>query len=147
MLTDKWLNRWLNMCDQVAAWSNCPRAQVGAFIVKDNQPISQGFNGPPKGAAKLCGGGECRRDTLAIKSGTSTEVGCHHAEANAITQAAKNGIALAGATLIVNCEPCLSCAKLIHHSGLELVVIGGRGYSKDGIEYLKRAGVKIKLVI
>ena len=79
------------MCDQVAAWSNCPRAQVGAFIVKDNQPISQGFNGPPKGAAKLCGGAECRRDTLAIKSGTSTEIGCHHAEANAITQAAKNG--------------------------------------------------------
>ena len=138
MLTEKWLNRWLNMCDQVAAWSNCPRAQVGSFIIKDNQPISQGFNGPPKGAARLCGGSKCERDTLNIKSGTSTEIGC---------QAAKNGIALDGATLIVNCEPCLSCSKLIHHSGISLVIIGGRGYSKAGIEYLEKQGVKIKVML
>jgi len=147
MITKKWRARWLEMCDKAAAWSNCPRAKVAAFIIRDNQPIAQGFNGPPRGKDKRCGGDVCRRDLLKIESGTHTEIGCHHAEANAITQAARNGIPLKGAAMVINCEPCLSCSKLIHHAGIELIIIKSRGYSSDGLEYLKRQGIEFTLML
>lgn len=142
----EWALRWLEMCEEVAKWSPCPRGKVGAFIIKNNQPLSQGFNGPPRGPYKLCGGDECSRDCMGIPSGQRVEVGCHHAEANAITHASREGISINGASIVINCEPCLACAKLIHHSGLSEVVIGSRGYSRAGLEYLSEMGIEITLI-
>lgn len=145
-MSTEWQMRWLDMCNEVAKWSPCPRGKVGAFIIRGNQPLSQGFNGPPKGSKKLCGGNECSRDCLNIPSGQRVEVGCHHAEANAITHASREGISIKGATIVINCEPCLACAKLIHHSGLSEVVVGSKGYSGEGLNYLCEHGVKISLI-
>lgn len=141
-----WALRWLKMCNEVSRWSPCPRGKVGAFIIKNNQPLSQGFNGPPKGPSNLCGNEKCLRSHMGIPSGERIEIGCHHAEANAITHSAREGISIKGASIVINCEPCLSCAKLIHHSGLSGVIIEPRGYSNAGLDYLKSVGVNITLI-
>ena len=81
-----------------------------------------------------------------IKSGTRTERGCHHAEANVICNAADSGVSTRGALLIVTGEPCLSCSKYIHHSGIIKVICVENGYNggKEGPEYLERHGIEVE---
>jgi dCMP deaminase len=97
-----------------------------------------GYNGGPRGGGKLCGGEECLRETMGIESGTRMEVGCHHAEMNVICNAAANGVRTRGAWMIVTGEPCMMCAKLIHHSGIAKVLVVAGGYAgANGCEYLE----------
>lgn len=80
-----------------------------------------------------------------IKSGTHYELGCHHAEMNVITNAAARGVACDGAWLIVTGEPCVLCAKLIHHAGIRQVICvkGGFVGGDAGPQYLRKHGVKV----
>lgn len=143
----KWMRSWAQHALLISEMSPCPRGKVGAVLVDPrNNPISMGFNGPPRGCSgSLCGGSVCERDERGVQSGHSTEVGCHHAEANALTNALANGISSFGCSLIVSRAPCLMCAKLIHHSGVSLVVICGPEppSSVNGIPYLKEVGVRV----
>lgn len=83
-----------------------------------------------------------------IKSGTFMERGCHHAEFNAIANAAADGVALSGAALIVTGEPCLMCAKLIHHAGITKVYCVRGGYlgGSEGPDYLRQHKVAVEYV-
>ena len=74
-----------------------------------------------------------------IPSGTNNDIGCHHAEQNVVCNAAAHGTALAGAWLIVNGEPCIMCAKLLHHAGIVKVICVAGGYlgGLAGVEYLR----------
>lgn len=83
-----------------------------------------------------------------IPSGTRMELGCHHAEQNAIANAAADGIATAGAWLFVTGEPCLMCAKLLHHCGVATVVVVEGGYAGGdaGCRYLEEHGVIVRRV-
>jgi len=78
-----------------------------------------------------------------VKSGTHMEVGCHHSESNVICNAAASGVSTKGGMLIVTGEPCMMCAKLIHHAGIAEVVLVAGGYAggREGVEYLTRHGV------
>src|SRR5690606_26659784 len=92
----------------------------------------------------LCGGDVCLRDTLGVTSGTRMEVGCHHAEMNVVCNAAANGVPTKGAWLIVTGEPCVLCAKLIHHAGILKVLVVDGGYAgENGVEYLRTHGVEV----
>jgi dCMP deaminase len=103
-----------------------------------------GYNGGPRGGGRLCGGEVCLRDEHQVPSGTRLEIGCHHAEMNVVCNAAASGVATAGAWLIVTGEPCLMCSKLIHHAGIERVIIVVGGYAgENGVEYLKAHGVEV----
>lgn len=83
-----------------------------------------------------------------IKSGTRYEVGCHHAEMNVITNAAARGVATDKAWLIVTGEPCILCAKLIHHAGIAKVICVKGGFlgGDDGPNYLRAHGVEVEYV-
>jgi len=94
-----------------------------------------------------------RREVLlsenqSIPSGQQVERGCHHAEMNVICNAAAGGVATRGAWLIVTGEPCLMCAKLIHHAGIEhvLCVKGGYAGGSEGPEYLTKHKVQVEYV-
>jgi dCMP deaminase len=104
-----------------------------------------GYNGGPRGGGELCGDEECLRDTMNIQSGTRVEIGCHHAEMNLICNAAANGVSTNGAWLLVTGEPCMMCAKLIHHSGIEKVIIVSGGFAGvNGVGYLEKHGVQVQ---
>lgn len=83
-----------------------------------------------------------------IPSGTRLERGCHHAEGNVICNAASSGVKTEGAWLIVTGEPCLMCAKSIHHAGISkvLCVKGGYKGGDDGPDYLRENGVQVEYV-
>lgn len=85
---------------------------------------------------------------LPIPSGQQLHIGCHHAEANCITNAARLGIKTEGCYLVVNGEPCLACAKLLHHAGIHTVYVVKGGYlgGDDGPEYLRQNNVRVVYV-
>ena len=106
-----------------------------------------GYNGGPRGGGRLCGGEECLRDTQHVQSGTRMEIGCHHAEMNVICNAAANGVPTRGAWLFVTGEPCALCSKLIHHAGIEKVLVIDGGYAgANGVNYLENHGVEVERV-
>lgn len=132
---------------EIAKLSPCPRAQFGAIIIDPvtTSVLSDGYNGTLRGdTGPLCGGRVCLRDSLEIASGTRIEVGCVHAEMNAICNAAALGTPIRGAWIIVNGEPCAMCAKLIRQCGIARVVCIGGGYSSgDGLRHLGSIPVTI----
>lgn len=144
----KHMKRFMTQCLALAEYSPCPRAKFGAIIVDPiaNRNLSEGWNGSPKGEYHLCGDMICLRDSRKIESGTRTEVGCHHAEANALMNACAEGVSTKGKWIFVNGSPCLSCAKLIHHSDIECVVRIPDSRTSDGIDYLTRHNVKLAYV-
>ncbi len=135
-----WDEYWMKIVNDVATRSTCLRRQIGALVVKNNVIVSTGYNGAPKGFPHCLDVG-CRRDKLNIASGERHEecVGVH-AEQNALLQAGRDA---EGATLYVNAYPCKICAKLIINAGIIKVVIIGDYSDKEGLEYLRTAGIEI----
>jgi len=146
---DKHVRIRIKQCLALAEASNCPRRKFGALLVDPtrNVILMDGYNGGPRGGGALCDGDVCMRDTLNVVSGTRMEIGCHHAEMNVICNAAANGVRTRGAWLIVTGEPCLLCAKLIHHAGIEQVLVVDGGYvGENGVGYLQNHGVTVSPV-
>lgn len=136
----------IEQCLLLSKASNCLRRKFGALLLdpKRNVVLMDGYNGGPRGGGELCGESSCLRDTLQIPSGTKSEIGCHHAEMNVICNCAALGISTQGAWLFVTGEPCLLCSKLIHHAGIEKVIIIQGGYlGENGISYLQSHGISI----
>ena len=127
--------RYLRMARIWAENSYCKRRQVGAMIVKDKSIISDGYNGTPSGFENICEDEQERTKPYVL-----------HAEANAITKVAKSSNSSDGATLYVTASPCIECAKLIIQSGIRRVVYSELYRCSDGIELLKKAGVKVDFI-
>ncbi len=139
----------IEQCLALANASNCPRRKFGALLVdpERNVVLMDGYNGGPRGGGELCGGDVCFRDTMGVPSGTRMEIGCHHAEMNVICNAAANGVRTGGAWLIVTGEPCMMCAKLLHHAGIARVLVVQGGYAgENGVQYLRQHGVQVDWV-
>ena len=148
-MKDKHVRIRVQQCLALAEASNCPRRKFGALLLDParNVILMDGYNGGPRGGGTLCGGEVCLRDTLGVQSGTRMEVGCHHAEMNVVCNAAANGVPTRGAWLIVTGEPCILCSKLIHHAGIERVLIVEGGYlGENGVTYLRDHGVFVQAV-
>ena len=133
-------------CGLIASNSPCPRRKVGALIIdpETNVIVSEGYNGTPRGSEHpYCGGAGCKREERGIPSGTKNDVGCHHAEMNAILNASRVGQPTLRKWLIVNCDPCLMCAKAIHHSGIVKVYAPlDISYNGAGLSYLSENGIE-----
>lgn len=111
---------FMKMTYLISERSTCLRRKVGCAIVKNNQIISAGYNGVP---TKLPHCKTCLRQELNIPSGEKSELckACH-AEQNAITCAAKNGINIENSTIYCTTQPCLTCAKMIVNAGIKRIV-------------------------
>ena len=109
----------------------------GAVIVRDNRIVSMGYNGAPAGRPH-CLGHDCILDET---GGCSRSV---HAEANAITFAAREGISCKGATLYCTTAPCRKCAQLIVNAGIQKVVYSEEYKNDAGVSDLKLAGVPVQ---
>ena len=148
-MKEKHIGIRIEQCLALAKASNCPRRKFGALLIDPtrNVILMDGYNGGPRGGGRLCGGEVCLRDTLEITSGERMEIGCHHAEMNVICNAAANGVPTRSAWLIVTGEPCMLCAKLLHHSGIARVLIVEGGYvGANGVDYLREHGVDVQPV-
>ena len=143
----KWDVRFMDMAHLVSTWTSCytPGRAIGAVIVKDKRVMTTGYNGAPAGLPTCKERGECLRRKLGVASGTHAEI-CYavHAEQNAIIQAAKLGVEIAGATLYCTHQPCILCAKMIVNAGIVRVVYG-EGYPDEfALEIFSEAGVRVE---
>ena len=145
-MQQKHLQIRINQCLEIAKASNCPRAKFGALLLnpKTNVVLMDSYNGGPRGGTDLCAPEGCTRDIEKIPSGTSVEIGCHHAEMNLICNCSRLGVPMEDMWIIVSGEPCRMCAKLIHHCGVTQVFVVHKGYGGlNGIEYLEAHGIKV----
>ena len=145
-MKEKHLKIRIEQCLALSNASNCPRRKFGALLLDPSRNVilMDGYNGGPRGGGDLCGGQICLRESESVQSGTRIEVGCHHAEMNVICNAAASGVATRDAWLIVTGEPCMMCAKLIHHAGIQRVLVVDGGYAgENGVGYLKQHGVEV----
>ena len=91
-------NYYLDIADSVLERSTCLRRKYGAIIVRNDEIISTGYNGAPRGRRNCSDLGRCTRESLHIPSGERYEL-CRsvHAEANAIISASRRD--MIGATI------------------------------------------------
>ena len=104
----------------VSTRSTCNSRPTGAVIVKENHILSTGYNGAMPGAPHCSdqpdweGRPFCFRRAHGVPDIDKYNFcKASHAEANAIAQAAKYGIAIDGATLYTTLAPCDVCLKLV----------------------------------
>lgn len=105
---------FMTVAIMTASRSTCPRATVGAILVKDKNIIATGYNGTPSGT-KHCTDKGC--DVV-----NEHCVATVHAEANCIAQAAKHGHSVKDSILYCTHKPCHNCMKLLINAGVLEVV-------------------------
>ena len=127
-------NYYLDIAQTVLERATCLRRVYGAIIVKNDEIISTGYNGAPRGRANCSDLGYCSRETMNIPRGQRYEL-CRsvHAEANAIISASRRdmvggtiylvGRNAATGELLSDATSCSMCRRLVINSGLERVVI------------------------
>lgn len=127
-------NYYLDIAETVLSRGTCLRRNYGAIIVKNDEIISTGYTGSPRGRKNCLDINFCTRDKLNIPRGQMYEV-CRsvHAEANAIISAARRD--MIGSTLylvgrnkkddsyVENANSCTMCKRMIINAGIEMVVI------------------------
>ena len=118
-----WDEYFIEMSKLVSTRSNCVSRKVGAVITVDNQVVSTGYNGAPKGIEHCVDRNGCLRKINHIESGTRQEI-CRavHAEQNAIISAAVKGVSIKGGTLYVNTYPCSICARMLINAEIKRIV-------------------------
>lgn len=104
--------------------STCLSRSVGCVIVKNDNPVSFGYNGPAKGVKHCEELGGCKRRQMPdYKSGAYLELcPASHAEQNAVAFAARHGISIEGATAYVNTYPCKNCMNSLINAGISKIV-------------------------
>ncbi len=129
------LNYYLDIAETVLERGTCLRRNYGAVIVANDQIVSTGYAGAPRGRKNCCDIGYCHREKLGIPHGERYEL-CRsvHAEANAIIAASRED--MIGATLylvgkeakgqlpyVEDASSCSMCRRLIINAGIVRVVI------------------------
>ena len=127
-------NYYLDIAETVLERATCLRRVYGAIIVKNDEIISTGYNGAPRGRANCVDMGYCSREAMKVPRGERYEL-CRsvHAEANAIISASRRDmvggtIYLVGrdartGELLADAPSCLMCRRMVINAGLEKVVI------------------------
>ena len=139
-----WDTYFMQICDLVKTRAACLRRQVGAVIVKNNQIISTGYNGPPKHHPHCDALGGCLRDLLNVPSGQRHEISrAAHAEQNAIAQAAANGISTKGAVMYCTTLPCSICMRIIIDADIKKIVYKEFYNDVNSLEIARRANIEL----
>ena len=131
-----WDEYFMNIAKEVSSRSTCDRKFVGAVIVRDKTILSTGYNGSIRKLEHCDETGHMMENDHCVAT--------IHAEANAIIQAAKNGVAIDGATIYTTSSPCWICFKLIANSGIKRICFGEFYRDKRIFDISKR--LKIELV-
>lgn len=128
------INYYLDLADVVSKRGTCLRRLYGAVIVKNDEVISTGYVGAPRGRKNCSDLGYCIRQKMNIPRGERYEL-CRsvHAEANAIISAERER--MIGSTLylsgrevstgqyVKNSSSCSMCKRMIINAGISTVII------------------------
>ncbi len=130
-----WDDYFMRIAEVVASRATCDRKHVGAVIVRDRTILSTGYNGSIRGLPHCDEVGHMMEDGHCVAT--------IHAEANAIIQAAKNGVSIDGGDIYITASPCWPCFKLIANAGLRRIVFGEFYRDSRIFEIAQRLGIKL----
>jgi dCMP deaminase len=138
---------YMDIAERVSQMSYAVRLKVGSVLVKDDNIISYGWNGTPKGWDNNCedevldnySGFEGSIHNVRLK--TKPEV--IHSESNCLSKVAKSTISSEGATLFCTHAPCIDCAKMIHQAGIFTVYYRDTYKNELGLDFLIKSGVNV----
>lgn len=128
------INYYLDLAEIVLQRGTCLRRNYGAVIVKNDEVISTGYVGAPRGRKNCSDLNVCIRQKLQIPRGERYEI-CRsvHAEANAIISAPRDkmlgsqlylvGIDMATKDYVQNANSCSMCKRMIINAGIETVYV------------------------
>ena len=141
MLNDK---NFINIAFELAKASKCVSKQVGAVIVKNGRILSTGYNGTPAGCVNCCDYWDGEYTSEHHEWSKTYEI---HAEMNAISWSAREGISIEGGTIYVTLEPCSECSKNIIATGIKRIVYAKpyeHTHSEVISKFIKDNGVSIE---
>jgi len=130
-----WHQYFMNIARQVATRSTCDRKHVGAVVVRERTILSTGYNGSIRGMPHC--------DDVGHDLENDHCVATVHAEANAIIQAAKNGVQVDGAQIYTTASPCWNCFKLIANSGIREIYYGEFYRDEKSLKVAAEVGIKL----
>ena len=124
------INYYLDIAEVVLSRGTCLRRNYGAIIVKNDEIISSGYVGAPRGRKNCCDLKYCIREKLEVPRGERYEL-CRsvHAEQNAIISAER--AKMLGSTLylvgksytdgsyVEKSNPCALCKRMIINAGIK----------------------------
>ena len=123
---------YLGIAEAVLKRSTCLRRKYGAVIVKNDEIVSTGYNGSPRGETNCCDIGYCDREAKGVAKGERYELCVAiHAEDNAITSAGRDKtlnstLYIVGKNTVDNSYanpcPCMMCRRKIVNAGINRVV-------------------------
>lgn len=128
------INYYLDLAEIVSQRTTCLRRRYGAVIVKNDEVISTGYVGAPRGRKNCTDLGYCIRQEMGIPRGERYEL-CRsvHAEANAIISASRDkmidatlyltGVEVADGSYVSNSCCCSMCKRMVINAGIREVVI------------------------
>jgi len=128
------VNYYLDIAEQVSTRGTCVRRHYGAVLVKDDEIISTGYVGAPRGRKNCSDLERCIREERNIARGERYEL-CRsvHAEANAIISASRKdmlkssmylaGLDMSSGKYVENANSCAMCKRLIINAGISTVYI------------------------
>ena len=128
------INYYLDIAEAVINRGTCLRRNFGAIVVKNDEIISTGYTGAPRGRKNCNDLGNCVREILNVPRGERYEL-CRsvHAEANCIISAKRSEMLnatlyLVGREMTTNeyvqeASSCAMCKRLIINSGIEWVIV------------------------
>lgn len=142
---------YLGIAESVLKRSTCLRRNYGAVLVKNDEIISTGYNGSPRGETNCCDVGYCEREKQNIPKGERYELCVAiHAEDNAITSAGRDrafdstlyivGKEASDPTKYANPCPCMMCRRKIKNAGIKRVV---GIFDEDGKQVIKDIDINL----
>ena len=144
-------NYYLNIAQECGRRGTCLRRNYGAVIVKNDEIISTGYTGSPRGRPNCSDSGTCIREELNVPSGERYELCMSvHAEMNACIHARRHdmigatlylvGIDQKTGELVPNALPCEMCKRVIINSGIEKIIIRRTAdeYEEVSVEVFKK---------
>ena len=145
---------YLDIATAVAQRSSCLRRKYGSVIVKNDQIISTGFNGNPRGTVNCCDLKICSKNLNKIPHGVGYAEFCEsvHAEMNAIIHSSRSdmldstlylsGIDYETGKLLLNVEPCSICYRMIINAGIKEIVVVANAESPNFHEKYKITDIR-----
>ena len=125
----------MNIAREVATRSTCDRKHVGAVIVRDKSILATGYNGAVRGLPHCDDEGHLMEEGHCVRT--------VHAEANAIVQAARNGMRIDQSGIYVTASPCWGCFRLIANAGITKIVFGEFYRDQKIFEFSQKLGIEL----
>jgi dCMP deaminase len=135
MTRTSWEDYFMNIAKQVAARSTCDRKNVGSVIVRNKTILSTGYNGSVRGMP------HCDEIGHIMENGHC--VATIHAEANALLQAARNGVCIEDSEIYITSSPCWSCFKMMVNAGIKKIYYGEFYRDERIFETARKLGIDL----